>query len=735
VSERFAQVGLSHEEYLRIIDLLGREPNDLELGLFGGMWSEHCSYKSSRLLLGRFPTTGSRIAQGPGENAGVVDIGDGLGVVFKAESHNHPSAVEPFQGAATGVGGIIRDIFTMGARPIALFDSLRFGELSDARSRYLLGGVIAGISFYGNCIGIPTVGGEIYFDECYAHNPLVNVMCVGTVDTHKIVRARAEGVGNSVLLVGAKTGRDGIHGASLLASQAFSEKPEQKRPAVQVGDPFMEKLLVEACLEVLETGHVVGLQDLGASGLTSACSEVAARAGTGLEIDVAAVPRRESDMSAYEVMLSESQERMLVIVRRGLEREVSKVFSKWGLDSAHIGRVTDDGMLRILDNSQVVAEVRAKHLADEAPAYSRDAVKPAYLDEVNELDLDSVPLPEDYGVVLQQLVRSPNIASKEWVYRQYDHMVQLNSVVLPGADAAVLRIKGGTKAIALCTDANGRYAYLDPYSGGAIAVAEAARNVAACGAQPVAITNCLNFGNPERPETMWQFAQCIDGMSDACRMLDTPVTGGNVSFYNETLGSPIYPTPVVGMLGVIDDVSCVLTPGFKSKGDSIILLGRTLEELGGSEYLKSVHARVCGKPPVIELELEKACQQACLDASRERLLHSAHDCSDGGLMVCIAECCFGARAGAQGADLVLSDKIRPDALLFGESQSRIVVSCGTEDAHRVIEIAESRGVPACVIGRVDDGTICVSHLGSRLVDVSVPELRQMWKEAIPCTLK
>ncbi len=753
--ERWTQVGLTQDEYERIKSTLGREPNDLELGLYGGMWSEHCSYKSSKLLLKKFPTTGSRVRQGPGENAGVVDIGDGVAVVFKAESHNHPSAVEPFQGAATGVGGIIRDIFTMGARPIAMFDSLRFGEMDDARSRYLLGGVIGGIAFYGNCIGIPTVGGEIYFEDCYKDNPLVNVLCVGLVDPAEIIKGRADGPGNSVLLVGAKTGRDGIHGASLLASQVFAASAEDKRPAVQVGDPFMEKLLVEACLEALKTGCIVGLQDLGAAGLTSASSEAAARAKNGIDLDIARVPRRETGLTPYEVMLSESQERMLVIVKKGFEKPVQDIFGKWGLDSTVVGRVTDSGMLRVLEDGKIVGEVPARSLADEGPAYERPEKRPDYLDSVQKLDLRAIPEPENCGRVLEILLKSMNIASKEWVYRQYDHMVQINTIVLPGADAAVLRVKGTSKAIALSTDANGRYCYLDPFAGGAIAVAESARNVVCTGARPVAITNCLNFANPERPEVMWQFRRTIEGMAEVCRALDTPVTGGNVSFYNETSGRAIYPTPLVGMLGVMEDQRFRTTPGFKTEGDAIILLGETREELGGSEYLKLVHGLVAGMPPALDLKMETAVQATCLEAIEHGLVKSAHDCSEGGIAVALAECCFAAEGEARGADVNLQGTgcgsaagassgavakagadIRKDVLLFGESQSRIIVSCSPENAGRICEVAKKHGAPAVVIGSVGGRKLTIS-VGDKapLVCSDTADLEKPWREVLAWTLR
>ena len=739
------EVGLTREEYGRIVEILGREPNYLELGLYGLMWSEHCSYKTSRVHLKQLPTTGRLVVQGPGENAGAIDIGDGMILVFKMESHNHPSAIEPYQGAATGVGGILRDIFTMGARPIALLDSLRFGELADDRVRYLFGGVVAGIAGYGNTTGIPTVGGEVYFEDCYRNNCLVNVMCLGIVEKGKIIRGRAAGEGNAVMLVGARTGRDGIHGASLLASRQFDERAEEMRPAVQVGDPFMEKLLIEACLELAGNGYVVGINDLGAAGLASACSEMASRGNSGLDIDVALVPRREVGMSPYEVMLSESQERMLVIIQRGYEEEARKIFSKWGLNSVVLGRVTGDGMLRVRENGAVVAEVPARSLTEEGPVYRRPMREPAYLATVQAFNPAALPEPEDFNAVLGRLVGSPNIASKEWVYRQYDHMVRTNTVVLPGSDAAVLRIKGTPRGIALGVDGNGRYCYLDPYRGGAIAVAEAARNVSCSGAEPVAITNCLNFGNPERPEIMWQFRQVIEGMAEACRALDTPVTGGNVSFYNETMGENIYPTPIVGMVGLLEDVERRCTQGFKSPGDLVVLLGETREELGGSEYLKVVFNRVTGSPPALDLDLERRVQRCCREAIREGIARSAHDCAEGGLAVALAECCFTAAPGAGGASITLDDVMRRDALLFGESQSRIILSVSPGDLVRLRELASAHRVPLQVLGEVggDRLTIAVREGGRAgrvrnpvaLVDLPVSDLEKRWRGTIPWAMK
>lgn len=737
---RWTAVGLTEDEYRRIVGLLGREPNDVELGMYGLMWSEHCSYKTSKPVLKVLPTSGPRVLQGPGENAGVVNIGDGLAVAFKIESHNHPSAIEPYQGAATGVGGIIRDIFTMGARPVAILDSLRFGELDDPRTKYLFGGVVAGIGGYGNCIGIATVGGEVYFEEPYRGNPLVNAMCVGILPVDGLIRGTAAGAGNAVMLVGARTGRDGIHGASLLASKEFDEKAEERRPAVQVGDPFLEKLLLEACLEVLETGAVVGIQDLGAAGLTSATSETASRAGSGMDIDIALVPRREEGMTPYEVMLSESQERMLIIVRQGREKEVEAVFRKWGLNSVVIGRVTGDGILRVRENGLVVAEIPAQTLAADAPVYHRPTLEPAYLTGTRAFDPATLTEPGDYSGVLVRLLRSPNLASKGWVWRQYDHMVRLHTVVTPGADAAVLRLPGTRRGLALATDGNGRYCYLDPYRGGSIAVAEAARNVACTGAEPAAITNCLNFGNPERPEIFWQFQQVVEGMAAACRALDTPVTGGNVSFYNETLGENIYPTPVVGMLGILDDIDRRCTPGFKAEGDLLALLGELAADpadLGGSEYLKVIHGLVAGRPPRLDLERERRVQRACLEAIREGLVSSAHDCADGGLAVALAECCFAGEQGVKGAvvDLSAGGRVRRDALLFGETQSRILLSLPAKNLDRLEQIAAAHGAPLTMIGRVGGERLSVSCGGEPLIDLAIPPLEVEWREVIECLMK
>ncbi|MGE5484156.1 MAG: phosphoribosylformylglycinamidine synthase subunit PurL [Ignavibacteriales bacterium] len=749
------QMGLKDAEFEMIEASLGRAPNWTELGMFAVLWSEHCAYKHSRKMLGTLPTRGPQVLIGPGENAGVIDIGDGLAVAFKMESHNHPSAVEPYQGAATGAGGIIRDILAMGARPVALLDPLRFGELSDPRVRYLFSGVVAGIAGYGNCVGIPTVGGEVAFEDCYADNPLCNVMCVGLIRRDDIKRGVAAGAGNSVMLVGHSTGRDGIHGATF-ASEELGEDSEAKRPNVQVGDPFVEKLLIEACLEMMATGSVVGIQDMGAAGITSSCAETAARAGTGIEIDVSLVPLRENDMTPYEIMLSESQERMLVIVEKGREGEVSAICRKWGLPSAVIGRVTNDGMFRVIENGRVAAEAPAALLAEKAPVYDPAWEEPEYLRSTRSFDPSGVPIPADIGQALTAVLTSPGVACKRWVYRQYDHMVQTNTVLLPGADAAVVRVRadwyppgrsseavpgrmtGPEKGIALKADGNGRYCYLDPVEGGAIAVAEAARNIACTGARPLAVTNCLNFGNPEKPDVFWQFRGVIEGMGKACRALGTPVTGGNVSFYNESKNRAIYPTPVIGMVGLIHDISRILRPGFRSAGDYVVLLGETRDELGGSEYLKVVHGIVAGRPPAVDLEREKTLIDVLLEANAQGLLESAHDVSDGGLAVALAECCFGAQPGARGADILLRWEGRADALLFSESQSRVIVTARSGAADRLLSLCKGKNLPCSIIGRVARTQLRIAAQGGGearpLIDCDTASLEESWQEAIPCLM-
>ncbi|HMA60076.1 MAG TPA: phosphoribosylformylglycinamidine synthase subunit PurL, partial [Halanaerobiales bacterium] len=621
--------GLSENEYNMIVDLLDRKPTETELGIFGVMWSEHCSYKNSKLILKTLPTEGDCVLQGPGENAGIIDIGDKQAISFKIESHNHPSAVEPFQGAATGVGGIIRDIFTMGARPIATLNSLRFGDLDKDRVKFLFKGVVAGISSYGNSIGIPTVGGEVFFSDAYEGNPLVNVMSVGLLDHKDIATATARGIGNSVMVVGAATGRDGIQGASF-ASDELTEDSDEDRPAVQVGDPFMEKLLLEASLELIKSDSIIGIQDMGAAGLTSSSAEMASRGNSGIEIDIAEVPTREKNMTPYEIMLSESQERMLVVPKKGQEEQVKEIFDKWGLHAEVVGEVTGDGMLRILNGEEKVAEISARILADEAPEYFRKAVRPKYIDDINKITANDIA-GDDYNQDLLALLSSPTIANKNWVYKQYDHMVMTNTVVGPGSDAAVIRIKGKDKAVALTTDNNGRYCYLDPLKGGKIAVAEAARNIVCSGGRPLAITDGLNFGNPMDPEIYWQFKNSVEGLTKACKELETPVIGGNVSFYNESPKGAIYPTPIVGMVGLLDSIEERVTMHFKDEGDLIYLLGRNKEELGASEYLALKEDKIDGYVPEIDLKLEKRVQRLVREAVKEGIIKSAHDCSEGGL--------------------------------------------------------------------------------------------------------
>ncbi|MBZ0160396.1 phosphoribosylformylglycinamidine synthase subunit PurL [Candidatus Methylomirabilis sp.] len=724
--------GLTVEEYDRILAILGREPNLVELGMFGAMWSEHCSYKSSRVHLATLPTEGPRVLQGPGENAGVLDIGDGIALIFKMESHNHPSFIEPYQGAATGVGGIIRDIFTMGARPIALCDALRFGPLTEPKNRHLLGGVVAGIAGYGNAVGVPTVGGETCFAEAYSSNPLVNVMCVGIARKDRLFFSGAGGIGNPVIYVGARTGRDGIHGATM-ASDVFDEGAEQRRPTVQVGDPFREKLLIEACLELMEGDDLVAVQDMGAAGLTCSTAEMACRGGTGIEIDLACVPRRESEMTSYELMLSESQERMLVVARQGSEERVRGVLEKWDLDAAVIGRVTDGGLLRVLDHGRPVAEIPASALVSEAPAYHRPSSRPAEADARQQLDLDRIPLPDDYAAVLLELLGSPNLCCKERIWERYDHMLFLGTIVGPGSDAVVLRLPGGRRAIALSVDGNGRYCAVNPHRGAMIAVAEAARNVVCAGGEPLAITNCLNFGNPERTEIMWQFVEAVKGIGEACRALQTPVTGGNVSLYNETSGKAIFPTPMIGMVGLLDDVAYATGQWFKAEGDLVALLGETREELGVSEYLSVRFGLVQGEPPLLDLVRERNIQRTCLEAIRSGMIRSAHDCSDGGLAVALAEACLGGPGTPIGVDVRLNETIRPDALLFGESQSRIIVSLKESDWPRLEKIAEAHRVPVQRLGIVG-GTRLRLRGPTCELDLSIEEVEKAWRSGLTSTL-
>ena len=725
-ADTVAAHGLTAGEYQRIVEILGRDPNLLELGIFSVMWSEHCSYKSSRIHLRTLPTEGPRVLQGPGENAGVLDIGDGLAAVFKIESHNHPSFIEPYQGAATGVGGIIRDIFTMGARPVALLDSLRFGALDSPATRRLVEGVVAGIAGYGNSIGIPTVGGEVAFDETYAGNPLVNVFCLGIAPVEGVIRGRAEGTGNAVYYVGAKTGRDGIHGATM-ASAEFDDRAAEKRPNVQVGDPFLEKLLLEACLEVLQTDALVGLQDMGAAGLTCSSCEMGARGGAGIDIDIARVPQRESGMTPYEIMLSESQERMLFIVRQGREAEVDRVFEKWDLHAVRIGEVTGDGLLRVRDSGQTVAEIPNRPLADEAPLYDRPYRAPADLHERQALDLSGLEPAGPPAEVFLRIVGSPGIASKRWIYRQYDHMVRTNTIVPPGAGAGVVRIKGTPRALAFSVDGNGRYCFLDPYRGAMLAVAESARNVVCAGGRPIGATNCLNFGNPERPEIMWQFARAVAGIGDACRALDIPITGGNVSLYNETDGHAILPTPVLGVVGIIEDARRVVGRTFRGPGDVVMLLGAPGGTLGGSEYLKVMHGLVRGVPPDLDLEAERSLQQLVVELAAAGRLLSAHDCSDGGLAVALAECAFG--SGGTGFDVTVpgsGGRDGPAVALYGESASQVVVSMRETDADPVRTRAAAAGVPAQALGRTGGARLRFAFDGEQAVDVGLVEAEQRW---------
>ncbi len=758
-----AQHQITPQEYEKILKLLGREPTLTELGIFSVMWSEHCSYKSSRLLLKDLPTRGPRVLEGPGENAGVIDIGDGWACAFKIESHNHPSFVEPFQGAATGVGGILRDIFTMGARPIAVMDSLRFGPLATsgagapagdrpahraglapgggeaARNRRILQGVVAGIAHYGNCFGVPTVGGETVFEPCYSSNPLVNVFALGVMRREKIFYARASGPGNPVIYVGARTGRDGIHGASLLASAEFrddSEESRQKRPNVQVGDPFMEKLLLEACLEVMETGAVVGIQDMGAAGLTCSTCEMGGRAGTGVEIELDRVPKRETGMSPYEIMLSESQERMLLVAERGREQEVFAIFHKWGLDAVEIGVVTGDGRLRVKEHGRVVADIPTDALTQKAPAYARARRPPERGVPVEP----PVPIPtgkeRDWSADLKALLASPAIASKRWIFEQYDYMVRTNTVGGPGGDAAVLRLKETGGGLAVALDGNGRYCRLDPRLGAQLAVAEACRNVSATGAEPAAATNCLNFGNPEKPEIMWQFAETVAGMGEACRTMGTPITGGNVSFYNETLGEPIYPTPVVGIVGLLKDAAKAIGNRFRAPGRAVMLLGaRPLGadaaiRFGSSEYAKTVLGTVWGLPPALDLAYEKRVQACCRELAQRGILESAHDLSDGGLAVALAECSFG------GFGVRASLELEPEALaLFGEEPSRYVVSLPEEQLAVLRQVAGQYGVDAVLLGTTVNGGFEIRVNGQVAIRLSVAELRAVWETALEKALE
>jgi len=729
-----AEHGLTPDEYQRLIGLLGREPTFTELGIVSALWNEHCSYKHSRPLLRTLPTKAPWVLQGPGENAGVIAVGDGLAVAFKIESHNHPSAVEPYQGAATGVGGILRDVFTMGARPIAMLNSLRFGSLDAARVRYLFAGVVKGVGDYGNCVGVPTVGGEVVFDPAYEGNPLVNAMCVGVLHEKDLMLAVASGVGNPIMAVGARTGRDGIHGATF-ASEDLSEGSDAKRPRVQVGDPFTEKLLLEASLELIRSGHIVAIQDMGAAGLTSSSAEMAARGDVGVTIDTAKVPVREQGMTPYEILLSESQERMLVVAKKGHEDDVRKILTKWELEAAVIGEVIAEPVYRVTEGDRVVAEFPGSRLVTECPTYAPEARESDLARGLRERDVSSIAEAaqvRDPVWVLEQLLSSPTIASKRWVYRQYDTTVRTNTVIGPGGDAAVVRLRGTDKGLALTVDCNGRYVSLAPRLGARIAVAEAARNVACTGARPRAITNNLNFGNPKRPEVYFQLREAIAGLGEACTALGTPVTGGNVSLYNENPQGAVHPTPVIGMVGVIDDVANAVSSPFALDGAEIVLLGEPTAEIGATEYLARIHGVVAGAPPECDLDAARRLVELLVVGAEKRLLASAHDCSEGGLAVALAECCMMDRERQVGAaiDLDAWATLPLASLLFGEAQNRVVVS--TTDARAVLAEAERQGVPARVIGRVSAQSSSLTiRVGSRLVDAPLARLAAAWHDAIP----
>jgi len=751
---------LTLEEFDRIKALLGREPTFVELGIFSVMWSEHCSYKSSRIHLKRLPTTGERIVVPPGENAGVVAVGDDWCVAFKIESHNHPSFIEPFQGAATGVGGILRDVFTMGARPIASMNSLRFGSLDHPqhgrRNRSLLAGVVGGIAHYGNAFGVATVGGEVAFDDAYSLNPLVNAFALGIVKRDQIFFGKASGIGNPILYVGAKTGRDGIHGATM-ASAEFDEEALEKRPTVQVGDPFLEKLLLEACLEAMRSGAIAGIQDMGAAGLTSSSCEMAARAGTGVEIDLTLVPQRETSMTAYEMLLSESQERMLIVAHSGREREVVDIFRKWDLDAVVIGRVRDDHKMRVLHNGEKVADIPVAALTDEAPLYERPMTKPSPKSKVqspksenqrpktkdqSDKEQSTKHKVQNHNHDLLKLLASPNLASKQFVYRQYDHMVRTNTAVLPGADAAVVRIKETRRALAMTLDGNGRYCAANPREGAKLIVAEAARNVVCVGARPLAVTNCLNFASPERPEVMWSFSEVIDGMAEACRVFNTPVVSGNVSFYNETEGRGILPTPVIGMIGLVDDVRLVVQPGFKQEHDLIALFGTTGDDLSISEYAAVIDAVSTsemianGAVPQIDLQAERAVQNACLAAAEAGLLRSAHDCSDGGIAVALAECCFSSlnRPGI-GANISLPDSFPATPALFSESPSRIIITFPASARTEIENIAHRENCPLTMIGEVGGDKLQIKVGDAAGISSKVADLESVWRGSLPKKLE
>ena len=725
--------GLSDSEYQKIIEILGRVPTFTELGIFSAMWSEHCGYKNSRPLLKKLPTEAPWVIQGPGENAGVIDIGDGLALAFKIESHNHPSAIEPYQGAATGVGGILRDIFTMGARPVAVLDSLRFGDLDSSRVRYLFSGVVRGIGDYGNCVGIPNIGGEVFFDPAYEGNPLVNAMCLGVMKTGEMIRGEASGVGNTLMAVGARTGRDGIHGATFASEELSDDADESSRPRVQVGDPFTEKLLLEASLELIGSGHIVGIQDMGAAGLTSSAAEMAGRSGSGVEIDVSLVPVRETGMTPYEILLSESQERMLVVAKAGHEAEVRGILEKWELGAESIGAVTNDGRFRVLEEGVAVADIPALPLTEDCPTYERDALEDTAIQLLRSIDLSHILKREgDLSEAFFDLLESPNVASKAWIYEQYDTTVRTNTVIRPGGDAGVIRFRGSRRGVAATTDCNGRYCYLDPREGAKAAVAEAARNVACVGAVPTAVTNNLNFGSPLNPANYFQLREAVLGMAEACEYFETPITGGNVSLYNETGGQAVFPTPVIGMIGILEDAARALGHCFENEGDRIVLLGQNRDEIGGSEYLYRTGGIVAGVPPRVNLEAERQLQRALLALHETRLLCSAHDCAEGGLACALAESAMGEAEGAWGIEVELNESLAPVGLFFGEAQGRVVISCAPEAVDAVLAVADTHLVPASVLGTVRDrsGTFSVvSPLG--FIRVRSEEMARRYRSAIP----
>ncbi len=730
-SKLWRELGLTDREFELIVEQMGRKPNDVELNMYSVMWSEHCCYKHSLSSLKLFPTAGERVIQGPGENAGVVDIGDGWCAVFKIESHNHPSAVEPYQGAATGIGGILRDIFTMGAQPVAFLNSLRFGDLTSVRNRYLFDGVVAGIGGYGNCVGIPTVGGEIYFEPCYGGNPLVNAMCVGIMPIDRLVLGKAGGVGNLVVLAGARTGRDGIHGVTF-ASEELSGQSEEKRPAVQVGDPFLGKLLMDATLEVIEKKLVSGVQDLGGAGLTCALTETASRAGTGVVVDLDQVPLREEGMHSFEILTSESQERMLLIVEPGKLKAVEEVFKRWELQLAVLGEVTDSKMVVARHHGVTVAEVPAASVSGGSPVYNPESREPEYYRRLADFDPLILPAPGDYRKVLLKLLAAPDIASKEWVWRRYDYMVRTCTVQGPGGDAAVIRLRKTGKALAVSTDGNGRYTYLDPYRGGMMAVAEATRNVSCTGAEPIGITDCLNFGNPEKPEIYWQFRQAVEGMAEACRALEVPVVGGNVSFYNEVEGEAVYPTPVVGAVGLLKDLHKHCGISLRRKGDLLLLLGPEVLSLGGSQYLKTCCGKVAGGLPEIDLETEKNVQLLLRRLIDEELISSAHDLSDGGLAVALAESCI---SGSIGAEVKLKEKSNLLLDLFGEGPSRVLISLDEKNMERVRKLAGDFKIAVCEIGTAAGDTLIISCGGDIIIEVKVSAMSAAYKEVFSCIME